>query len=250
MSFVGSGPASFPSTCFSNLTHIKGNPKLRSKLQQMMNQLLAHCSAVFAGHGNLFALFFLGGLTGSVTHCLTMCGPSVACQAACAKNCGSKLSSASQWHYHLGRMMTYGALGFVASLFAKQLVALSFWPTLSASMLIAAGVLFLISGLFPGQHHVSFLTSKHGFLRGLLMGFMPCGLLYAALLVAATIPNPWRAVVAMECFALGTLPVLLAASSGAAILALHWRETMHRIGRIGLTFNGLVLLAMAANHTR
>jgi sulfite exporter TauE/SafE len=40
-----------------------------------MEALLAHCAAAFSQHGSLFAVFFLGGLTGSLTHCLVMCGP-------------------------------------------------------------------------------------------------------------------------------------------------------------------------------
>ena len=55
-----------------------------------METLLAHCTAIFSAHSGMFAVFFLGGLTGSLTHCLIMCGPVVACQSACGGGCGKK----------------------------------------------------------------------------------------------------------------------------------------------------------------
>lgn len=215
-----------------------------------MEAFLAHCSAAFSGHGNLFLVFFIGGLTGSLTHCLTMCGPVVACQAACGGACGKKLSTASQWQYHGGRLLTYSALGFLSSVFSRQLASYAFWPALSSAMLVTAGILFIGSGIFPSQHRIFFGNAKNAFLRGSLMGFMPCGLLYAALMMAATIANPIASAAAMACFVFGTMPVLMTASTSAALLAQKWQHSLNRIGRIGLTFNGLTLLALAAKLAR
>lgn len=215
-----------------------------------MDLLLTHCRTAFLEHGNMFFVFFLGGLTGSLTHCLTMCGPVVACQAACASACGNKLSTASQWQYHIGRLITYGGLGFVASLFSKQVAAYDFWPNVVSAMLITAGILFIGSGIFPTKHRLFVTTPKNALLRGAIMGFMPCGLLYAAVMMAATIPHPLGGMLAMWCFVLGTMPALLATSSGVMVLAQKWQLMMGRAGRIGLTFNGLTLLAMAARMVR
>lgn len=82
------------------------------------------------------------------------------------------------------------------------------------------------------------------------MSFMPCGLIYAALMMAATLANPWAGMVAMWLFVLGTMPVLLAASGGAALLAVRWQEKMREIGRLGMAFNGFALLVMAAKVMR
>lgn len=195
-------------------------------------------------------VFFVGGLTGSLTHCLTMCGPLVACQAACSGSCGKKLTAAAQLPYHGGRLLTYGALGFAASMVSRQLSAYTFWPELAAAMLLLAGLMFLISGLFPAKHAMFITGSSSAFSRGALMGFMPCGLLYAALMVAATIPSPLLSMVAMWSFVLGTMPALLLASSGAMLIAQRWQKAMGHIGRIGLTCNGLTLLAMAVRLAR
>lgn len=216
-----------------------------------METLLTHCSAVFAGHNNLLLLFFFGGLTGSLTHCLVMCGPVVASHAACGGRCGKRMSTASQWQYHLGRMVTYGALGFFAALLSKQLVATAYWPVLSALLMVTASGLFLLSAFLPDKHIlIAKKAPANNFLRGVLMSFMPCGLIYAALMMAATLANPLTGMVAMWMFVLGTLPALLLASGGAAMLAARWQKAMHGIGRFGMAFNGLTLLALAAKAVR
>lgn len=215
-----------------------------------METLLAQCSAVFSQGGNVFAVFFLGGLAGSLTHCLVMCGPLVACQAACGGACGSKMSAASQWPYHLGRLITYSALGFVAALLSRQVAAYSFWPALSAAMLVFAALLFLASSILPTQHPMLKFIPQHRVLRGALMGFMPCGLIYAALMVAATLASPVNGALAMASFVAGTTPALLLASSGAVVVARKWQGIIGRVGRFGMAFNGLALLALAANHVR
>ncbi len=215
-----------------------------------MEALLTHCSVAFGGHGNLFFVFFLGGLTGSLTHCLAMCGPVVACQAACGGTCGKKLTAAAQLPYHAGRFLMYGVLGFFASLLSRQLSTYDFWPMLTATLMVVAGLLFIGSSLLPNQHAMFITSQNNAFIRGVLMGFMPCGLLYAALMMAATIPHPLGGMVAMWCFVLGTMPALLMASSGAALIAQKWQRAMGNIGKIGLTLNGLTLIAMAVRIVR
>ncbi|NBX03012.1 MAG: sulfite exporter TauE/SafE family protein [Alphaproteobacteria bacterium] len=215
-----------------------------------MELLLAHCSAAFSQVGSVFAVFFFGGLMGSLTHCLVMCGPVVACQSACGGGCGKRMSAASQWQYHLGRFTAYGALGFFVALLSKLVVAASYWPIVSSVMMVLAGVLFLVSAVFPSSHALLGYAPKNGFLRGALMSFMPCGLIYAALMMAATLANPLAGMFAMWLFVLGTIPALLIASGGAAILAIKWQEMMRGIGRFGMAFNGLTLLVMAARSMR
>lgn len=215
-----------------------------------MDAFLTHCSAAFHNGGNLLLVFFLAGLTGSLTHCLSMCGPVVACQAACGQQCGKKQDFTALLPYHGGRMLTYGALGFLVSSLSSHIAVHRFWPQLSASMLAVAGLLFIGSALFPNRHSALITNQKNSFLRGALMGFMPCGLLYAALMSAATIPKPYMGVAVMWSFVLGTLPVLLTASSTALVMARRWQSAMGRLGQIGLTFNGLTLLAMALRLTR
>ena len=154
--------------------------------------------------------------------------------------------------------MTYGALGFGAALLGKQIAALTFWPTLSTVMMLVAGSLFLLSAVCHSREgenplaHPNFISRidsrlrGNDMLRGVMMSFMPCGLIYAALMMAATLTTPLAGMVAMWLFVLGTIPALLVASGSAALLAYKWKELMHGIGRFGMAFNGVLLLAIAA----
>ena len=215
-----------------------------------MEALLAHCSAAFSQSGGLFAVFFLGGLMGSLTHCLVMCGPIVAGQVACAGGCGKRSANVSQWGYHLGRLTTYSALGFAVALVGKQIAALAFWPIVSSAMLVIAGGMFIFSSLPSRATSACRVSAKSNYLRGALMGFMPCGLLYAALMMAATLANPLRGMLAMGLFTMGTVPALLLASGGAEWVSRKWQRTMHQVGRAMMAFNGVTLLVMAAKQVR
>jgi sulfite exporter TauE/SafE len=160
------------------------------------------------------------------------------------------MSAASQWQYHFGRLITYGSLGFFAALFSHYLVASAYWSISSRVMMVAAGALFLLSAMIPNQHRLLSYMPENGFLRGVLMSFMPCGLIYAALLMASTMKNPWSGMVAMMLFVLGTVPALLLASGGSALLAVKWQKAMQGVGRYGMAFNGLTLLVIAARSMR
>ncbi len=209
-----------------------------------MESLLAHCVSTFEGSGPLLAAFFLGGLTGGFTHCLAMCGPFVACERMCHSSTCKKAAGATALNYHLGRFTTYSILGFFAAFIGKQLMAFAWWPTFSAIMLAGAGALFLLSCT---QH---FKFGKLTFARGVLLGFMPCGLLYAALMMAATLGTPWLGAAAMALFTLGTIPALIIASLGAEYISRKWQQAMQQAGRVVMAFNGLSLLVLAVNIVR
>lgn len=216
-----------------------------------MESLLSHCAAAISQNGGLFAVFFLGGLTGGFTHCLTMCGPIVAGQVACGGchgACGGRraqLANASQFQYHLGRAYTYTILGGIAALLSRQLATFSFWPWVSTLMLAIAGLMFIASSLPNGWKMPFQVNGNLSFTHGALLGFMPCGLLYAALMMAATLADPISGALAMLVFTIGTLPALLIASFGMRLLSQKWQNSVHSLGRAMMAFNGVSLLYMA-----
>ncbi len=63
------------------------------------------------------------------------------------------------------------------------------------------------------------------FVFGLLWGLLPCGLVLAALLLAAASGSPWRGALTMLLFGLGTWPLAfgLGAASRTASFQLRWR---------------------------
>lgn len=184
--------------------------------------------------GGFLSSLFMAGAVGSVTHCTGMCGPfvmSFAPQAASGaqQNTLRRLSNELLLPYHLGRVTTYILLGMAAALFSKQAVQFSNSPvianTLPAILLAMGGVLFLlqflgVSGLkieLPSlprvlQQTISRLsqnpTGLRGYAMGMILGFLPCGLLLSAVLISAAAPNWWSAGLGMALFGVSTIPAL------------------------------------------
>lgn len=157
--------------------------------------------------------------------------------------------------YHLGRALIYGLLGALSALLLKPVTHNVYWPWLAALLLIIAGTIFIttsISSLVGCNHrsrygwveHVA--ANKPHFLRGILTGFIPCGLLYAALLLASTTTNPFMAFTGMVLFVSGTLPAFWLASLGAEFLSNKGRFATQKIGKIIMGLNGCILLVLAA----
>ncbi len=180
----------------------------------------------------------LAGLVGGATHCAFMCSPFVLAQIDGQQNL-HKLKSAMLLPYHLGRMSTYVALAVLLN----SVINLAFLfsdlkAIIAAPMLILAGIIFLINAfpklsiLFPWAANIRVslpykiivkfsedLTKSTGILGryalGVLLGFMPCGLVLSALLASATAPNILGAALAMLAFAVGTMPALIFVAFGA-----------------------------------
>lgn len=82
------------------------------------------------------------------------------------------------------------------------------------------------------------------------MGFMPCGLLYAALMMATTLADPISGMIGMWLFVLGTLPPLMLVGVGTDFATRQWREVMVTAGRVVMAVNGFSLLYIAEEMVR
>lgn len=174
---------------------------------------------------NFLALFLVGFLGGG--HCLGMCGGLSAALAL-------QLPKSSAWSYlllaNVGRMASYvaaGALvGGLLSLGVNQDKSL----ILKLILFIFANVLLLGMGLYLAglsalvqkiealgapiwrrlspmfQRCLPIRTYAQALLAGLLWGWLPCGLVYTALLSALASASALDGALLMLAFALGTLP--------------------------------------------
>jgi uncharacterized protein len=158
---------------------------------------------------------FLAGLAGS-PHCVLMCGPFA---SACARS-GPSLSA-----WHLGRLTGYALLGAAAGAAGSVLPGPGWLPgALAAAFLLwfAAGLAGLApeprlalpllagSGRLLGEHRG--IGARYAF--GVANGFLPCGLVYAALTLPVALGAPISGAVAMLAFGAGTLPLLSVAALG------------------------------------
>jgi sulfite exporter TauE/SafE len=172
----------------------------------------------------LAATAVLMGLAGG-PHCAAMCG--TACGAI--TRAGAAGSSRSLWSFQLGRLAGYSAAGAVAggavqafAWLATQTAALRPVWTLFHLCVLAWGLLLVTQARQPmwvsaagrsAWARIRRLASARGgvFATGALWAFMPCGLLYSALLVASLTGGPLQGAGAMALFAIGSAGSLLAA---------------------------------------
>jgi len=175
------------------------------------------------------------GFVGS-GHCLGMCGGISAAlsSASAAKGKGSAL--ASSLLHSFGRLSTYALLGAVVAQLGRWGDA---WVGLGPSIRVLAGLLIAMMGLRAMGFRVGgdaldriglFAWRRLQPLRlglgpvdrawkevaaGALWGWLPCGLVYAALASAAASGSAGLGALFMFCFGLGTAPsVVLAGSAG------------------------------------
>lgn len=234
---------------------------------------LAHCRAVAIENGPLLLGLFLTGLVGSATHCAGMCGPFVLTQSAAVTAnlpLGSgelrRLGGAALAPYNFGRAFTYMALAAILATPLHILQRASEFRFVPAIALTMAALLFAVIAarglgrlayggalMAPLGTRLSGLARPlfarpggwRGFVLGLLLGFLPCGLLYAAIGAAIAPADPLAAAFGMAAFALGTFPMLwlIAYLGGAA--QRRWSAWAQRAMPFVAAFNALVLGWMA-----
>jgi len=162
---------------------------------------------------SIFLTTFFMGLMGG-PHCIAMCG------APCAVI--SAQGSSQIWQFHLGRISGYGILGGVAAYSMNNLAWLSnqtmslhpVWTFFHGIIFVWGFVMLLYAKQPQWIDHIGesswntiqkfSKTLRSNFLLGMLWSFMPCGLLYSALLVAALTLNILNGTISMMFFALGT----------------------------------------------
>lgn len=218
----------------------------------------------------LVGAMLLAGLVGGGTHCVGMCGPFVLAQTA-ARLESVPASGMSEMHrlagaalvpYHLGRLTTYTALGVIAGAIGSGIGMVPGLDWISAGWLMVAAAMFLAyallgSGPFrPRGEGESRLgravgdaarplfarpTGMRGYALGMMLGFLPCGLLYAALAAAAGAGGPWGGGVAMAFFALGTVPGLFATGLFGHLAAGRWRRLAAVAAPVLMTVNAGIL---------
>lgn len=234
--------------------------------------LLAHCgSGPLALHGGLFLGLFAAGLAGSAFHCAPMCGGFVLGQVS-DRMARLPASHLCEWRrtaagallpYHLGRITTYAALGALAGLSAGGLSSARWLHGLSALLLTLAAGVFLLQA--TGQKFTSRGAAalwaqplarlarrfrNGGFGLGLVLGLLPCGLIYGALLAASAAADPLAGAAAMAAFGLGTVPALVLVGIVGQAAGHRWRRTVQAMSPVLIGFSAVLLLSLAVSEVR
>lgn len=210
-----------------------------------------------------FLLAFTTGLTGS-GHCIGMCGGLIA--AFSLSPHGRKGGLPFQLFYHLGRITTYTLIGAGVGWLGSVIAYTDAFRQVSRIVLVGSDIFIIVVGLgtagafhslnimrldFPGP--MTWLTSATKALQnlppmisalplGLIMGYLPCGFLYAVAITAAQTASPITAATIMLGFGLGTVPALFLFGGTAGWLGERARTWMLRIAGLLVASMGVINL--------
>ncbi|HYN40044.1 MAG TPA: sulfite exporter TauE/SafE family protein, partial [Rhodospirillales bacterium] len=84
-----------------------------------------------------------------------------------------------------------------------------------------------------------------GYLLGVALGFLPCGLLYGALAAAAASGRPLAGAFAMLAFTLGTVPALLVVGFAGHVAGRRFRDAAVRLTPALMLVNAAALSYLA-----
>jgi sulfite exporter TauE/SafE len=207
----------------------------------------------------VYGSLLLTGMVGSLGHCLGMCGPLVMMAGLEFRRSGGSVL----WPhalYHLGRVAVYALLGLVAGSVGSAFGLGNALSSLAAMVSLLLGLAVSLLGLgYLGWLPVGRLGTQADWfgkafgrvmqqggpagplLLGALNGMLPCGLVYGALLAAASTGRAWGGALAMGLFGLGTVSALLALGLGALSLNAAVRQALTRISGAIMLLVGLQL---------
>ncbi len=189
----------------------------------------------------LYSAFLLGLI--SSFHCIGMCGP-IAMMLPVAQS--PPLKKILQiGTYHVGRIAAYAFFGLVFGMAGKGLYLAGLQQRLS----IITGMAMIVVVLFPHFSSVRFpvpfsrslskartalgkqfkkSTFKSFFLIGLLNGFLPCGMVYAALFGAISMGSITKSMLYMGLFGVGTIPLMTAVVYFKLAISLPFRHKVQK----------------------
>lgn len=192
----------------------------------------------------LYTAFFFGLI--SSLHCIGMCGP-IAMMLPLERNNPTK-KAFQILLYHAGRLTAYGTLGLVFGLLGKGLYLAGMQQQIS----VTVGILIITIVVIPEKvfakynfsrpvyRIISKVKSSLGnqfrkkspdaiFTIGLLNGFLPCGLVYAALFGAIAMQSEIYGVAYMLLYGLGTIPMMSAVVYMSTMLSNPFRSKIQKV---------------------
>ena len=218
----------------------------------------------------LYLIFLTTGFTVGFGHCIGMCGPIV---VSLSLNLKGKNLFLPHLLYNTGRVITYTVLGGVMGATGSFTLVAAHLAGIQKGALIVAGIIIIVmalamSGWLPlgrlfGDYYNPDGIINRGFRKfsqvkstatyfpiGLLLGLLPCGPVYTALLAAAgagmnatgTLEGTVKGMAVMMSFGIGTIPALFVVAKLVDMGWLKKRQIIYRIGTILMIFVGLYFI--------
>jgi uncharacterized protein len=205
---------------------------------------------------------FVLGLV-STAHCIGMCGPIALAIPLDRKNSFTMLTGIIQ--YNFGRILSYASIGFIIGIVGLSVQLIGILQFLS----ILSGVLIIVFAYqkywskngfqektprfiqsFISTSMGKILKSKHPMKRtflGILNGFLPCGMVYAALIASLITAHPIQGATYMIFFGLGTLPGMILIAFSAQFVSVKMRSVFQKISPYMFILLGFLLIVRGMN---
>ncbi len=205
----------------------------------------------------MLATAFVLGMAGSA-HCVGMCGPIAL--AVPSPGTGWRARLVSTLILNSGRVGTYALLGAAFGMFGAGLELAGLQQVVS----IAAGAVLLLSVVVPGAverwspasrtailigrlrgalaRNLKRTAPEALFLTGALNGLLPCGLVYASAIGAATMATAQQGALFMALFGAGTLPALIALRMSGSMLGINGRAWLRRASPVVVSAMAVLLI--------
>jgi sulfite exporter TauE/SafE len=218
----------------------------------------------------LYLVFLTTGLTVGLGHCVGMCGPIV---VSLSLNLKGRNLYLPHLLYNMGRIITYTLLGGLMGGTGSFSRVASNIAGIQQGALIIAGIMIIVmalamSGWLPlgkifddyynpggciakGFQRLSRINSIAAYLPvGLLLGLLPCGPVYTALLAAAgtginaptTLEGLVKGMGVMFCFGIGTVPTLFLIAKLVDMGWLKNRRIIYRISTVLMLIVGVYFI--------
>lgn len=211
----------------------------------------------------MFAILAIGisiGFLGSF-HCVGMCGPIALSLPILHESKGKRLLLIAL--YNLGRASTYALLGGIFGFIGNQFFLTGYQQIFS----IAIGIfilVILVGGRFVNMENIFFKgfhqkvqrllskylfgkkSSQHFYFIGIINGLLPCGLVYLAVVSAASTGSVLNGVILMFAFGLGTFPLMFSIMVLGRAISFEAKNKMRKAMPffIGITACLLILRGM------
>ena len=214
-----------------------------------------------------FAMGFFGS-----PHCLGMCGGLVTAFGLSMQEVSPLKKRGLIATYHFGRLISYSILGIIAGIIGTTVLAPLLMGNSTPRILLGLVLVFIGLSMLgmpflnklekvgmgvwrklsPLRQKVFPLnTFPRALAAGLLWGFLPCGLVYGALLMAVVGNDIATGALLMFVFGLGTVPMLVATQETVGWLHKQiGRYRLRQVNGIIMILSGLAVIAlpMAMKH--
>ncbi|MGW9685191.1 sulfite exporter TauE/SafE family protein [Flagellimonas sp. 2504JD1-5] len=206
----------------------------------------------------MFASALILGFLGSL-HCLGMCGPIAFMLPLDHENNTKKLIQV--FIYHSGRLLAYAVIGILFGLLGKGLYLFGIQQKLS----IAVGLVMILLVVLPSRFFMTNKLSKPIYVIltkiksklgaelkkktpdalltiGFLNGFLPCGLVYMAVLGAIAYGNPLQGGLYMVLFGVGTIPLMTSVVFSKAFFRNPMKANLRRLIPVFVVLVGVLFI--------